>query len=100
MLAFGAVAGAQAIVKWNDRQRLCNGDSCSAAGVSADGSARQWAAASDLGLAVGAVALATATYLFFTSRANEPPPATFSRAVRLVPMASATGGGFGLDGAW
>lgn len=96
-LAFGAVAGMQAIVRWNDRTKLCTGDACPQTGLDADSAARTWALASDIGLAAGAVGVAAAGYLFWTSSPAEGPRAG---ALRVVPAVSSTGGGLGLDGVW
>jgi hypothetical protein len=96
-LAFGAVAGMQAIVRWNDRTKLCTGDACSQAGLDADASARSWALASDIGLGAGAVGVAAAGVLFFTSKGTEAPR---TGVVHFAPTVSSTGAGLGLDGIW
>jgi len=96
-LAFGAVAGMQAMVRWNDRTKLCTGDTCPQTGLDADADARSWALASDIGLAVGAVGVGAAAVLFWTSKAAEGPP---TGAVHVAPTVSSRGAGVGLDGVW
>ncbi len=95
-LAVGAVAGTQAAVKWDDRRALCTGDTCSPAGIDADRAAKRWALVSDVGIGVGIVGLAAAGTMFAVGRLQRDR----SAAVRLVPMASAQGGGLAIDGAW
>ncbi|HEX3344270.1 MAG TPA: hypothetical protein VHS09_06840 [Polyangiaceae bacterium] len=97
-LAFGAVAGMQAIVRWNDRTRLCSGDTCPPTGLDADGSARSWALAADVGLGVGAVAVAAAAYLFWASSSTEAPRSAVH--VRFTPTVSSKGGGLDVGAAW
>jgi hypothetical protein len=95
-LAFGAVAGMQAIVRWNDRTKLCAGDACSQAGLDADADARSWALGSDIGFGAGVLALGAATYLFLTSKGRNPPRVGGLSLVRIVPIASAHTAGLGL----
>jgi hypothetical protein len=96
-LAFGAVAGMQAIVRWNDRTKLCTGDACSQPGLDADASAKSWALASDIGLGAGAVGIAAAAYVLWTSSPAEAPRAG---TVHLAPTVSSRGGGVWLDAGW
>jgi hypothetical protein len=95
-LVVGGVAGTQALVKWTDRRALCVGDTCSPAGIEADSAAKRWAVVSDVGVGIGVVALAAAGTMFAVSRAQRDR----SAAVRVVPVASARGGGLAIDGAW
>jgi len=96
-LAFGSVAGMQAIVRWNDRRKLCTGDVCSQAGLNADHSARAWALASDIGLGVGAVGVAAAAVLRGWSSSAE---ASRGGAWSVVPAVSPAGGGVGVNAIW
>ncbi|HEY3821927.1 MAG TPA: hypothetical protein VGL81_32395 [Polyangiaceae bacterium] len=96
-LAFGAVAGMQAIVRWNDRLKLCAGDGCTQSGLNADGAARSWALASDIGLGVGAVGIAAAGYLFWSASAAEAPRAG---AVHVAPTLSSRSAGLGVNALW
>ena len=96
-LAFGAVAGMQAIVRWNDRTKLCTGDACSQTGLDADTAAKSWALAADIGLGAGAVGIAAGGYLLWTSGRAEAPR---SGKVRLTPTVSSAGAGLGLDATW
>jgi hypothetical protein len=96
-LAFGGVAGMQAIVRWNDRLELCAGDVCSPAGLNADRAARGWALASDIGLGVGVVGIGAAAYLLWSSSTAEAPR---SGRVVVTPTVTSTGGGVGVDAIW
>jgi len=57
-LGVGAVAGIEAIAKWNDRTDHCPKDACDAAGLDADKVARRWALLADVGVGVGVVGVA------------------------------------------
>jgi hypothetical protein len=96
-LAFGGVAGMQAIVRWNDRLKLCQGDVCSQGGLNADSAARGWALASDVALGVGAVGIGAAAYLLWSSRTADAPR---SGRVVVSPMVTSTGGGVGVVAIW
>ncbi len=96
-LAFGGVAGMQAIVRWNDRLELCQGDVCSQGGLNADRAARGWAVASDIGLGVGALGLGVAAYLLWSSRSAETPR---PGGVVVTPTVTSAGGGVGVVAIW
>jgi hypothetical protein len=74
-LGFGATAGVVALGKRSAAQNLCGGDlrSCSGSRSSVDddlSTGRTWATVSTVGVIVGALAVASGAFLFFTANAT------------------------------
>ncbi len=98
-LAVGVTGGVLAIGKWNDRKAGCPTDNtCTSAGVNADGQARTFAWMSDIGLGVGIIGAGIATYLFISpptsSRAASSPGEQPPKPTAAVQFLPAVGPGF------
>lgn len=73
--AFGATTyfGARAINRWTVRERHCT-PQCDVTGRSAEGSARRFARAADISLAVGVVATGVGAYFTWRTLTTKAPP--------------------------
>jgi hypothetical protein len=99
-LIIGGVYGARAISKRHDSDAACPQNQCSQAGVDLNEQAKSAAHVADVGIGLGLVAAAVATYLFLSEPAATAAPPASAKGARLVADVGPGLAGLRLGGTW